>query len=65
MSSGQIKFVTFHPSYSYEDFIEGIKPEIRNNSVIYTVQDGIFKQIVKKAKKHPEKNFVLIIDEIN
>ncbi len=65
LSSGQIKFVTFHPSYSYEDFIEGIKPEIQNNSVIYTVQDGIFKQIVEEAKKHPEQNFVLIIDEIN
>ncbi|MGB9763526.1 MAG: McrB family protein [Minisyncoccia bacterium] len=65
LSSGQIKFVTFHPSYSYEDFIEGIKPEIQNNSVIYTVQDGIFKQIVEEAKKHPDKNFVLIIDEIN
>lgn len=48
--SGQIGFVTFHQSMDYEDFIEGIKPEITENSnVSYEVKDGIFKEICKSA----------------
>ena len=51
---GQIEFVTFHQSYSYEEFVEGIKPDISkwndDGSVIkYVGKDGIFKNIAKKA----------------
>ncbi|MGC9079834.1 MAG: McrB family protein [Nanopusillaceae archaeon] len=65
LSLNQIRFVTFHPSYSYEDFIEGIRPEVREGSVIFTVRAGIFKQMAELARRHPDRNFVLIIDEIN
>ncbi|WP_163499091.1 McrB family protein [Helicobacter suis] len=55
---GQIGFVTFHQSYSYEEFVEGIKPEVVNGQVDYKNKDGIFKQICKKAlgeEKEEEK----------
>jgi 5-methylcytosine-specific restriction protein B len=55
-NNGQIMFTTFHQSMSYEDFIEGIKPEIEEDeegrkSVIYEVKKGIFKQIAEEARK--------------
>ncbi len=65
-------FVTFHQSYSYEDFVEGIKPivsdELDGDSVgdiAYCVQPGIFRRMVKRAMDDPEKVYALFIDEIN
>lgn len=71
---GQIEFITFHQSFSYEEFIEGIKPifvdengdEIENSkNMIYKVKNGIFKELCKKALQNLEKPYILIIDEIN
>ena len=60
------KNVTFHQSYSYEDFVEGIRPDITSSDkVIYKPQDGIFKEICESARKDPQNNYVLTIDEIN
>lgn len=48
----RIAFTTFHQSYGYEDFIEGIRPVPTNNGQIsYKVQDGSFKKFCKQAKK--------------
>lgn len=47
---GQIEFITFHQSYSYEDFVEGIKPDIDCESLKFVKKDGIFKKICEKAK---------------
>lgn len=65
IANGQIVFTTFHQSMSYEDFIEGIKPITTNGKLIYKVEDGIFKHLCKVAELNIDKNFVLIIDEIN
>ena len=64
---GLIKFITFHQSYGYEDFIEGIRPYLdnANKDLKYILHSGIFKDICNKAKNDKENNYVLIIDEIN
>ncbi len=50
----QIEFITFHQSFAYEDFVEGIKPQTVSNkngdkTVTYDIEDGVFKRIVKRA----------------
>jgi len=51
MGQGQIAFLTFHQSFAYEDFIEGIKPVIHEGKVTYEVQDGIFKIMSDDARR--------------
>lgn len=60
-------FVTFHQSYSYENFIEGIRPEYvaATQSIDYSPKDGVFKSLCDEARKHKEKNYAIFIDEIN
>ncbi|WP_407282264.1 AAA family ATPase [Methanolobus sp. WCC1] len=59
-------FVTFHQSYGYEDFIEGLKPVVNDNGdVSYRVEAGVFKEISERARHDTENNYVLVIDEIN
>ena len=67
VNNGQIVFTTFQQSLSYEDFIEGIKPETtkKKDNVLYEVKPGILQLICEKAQEHAEDNYVLIIDEIN
>ena len=52
---------TFHPMYSYEDFIEGYRPDGEG----FKLEPGIFRRMVTAAQAQPDKRFVLIIDEIN
>ena len=46
----RIEFITFHQSYSYEEFVEGIKPDLDNSDVKYQLKDGVFKKICDRAK---------------
>src|ERR1700693_1638403 len=61
-----VELVTFHPSYSYEDFIEGYRPvESDKSGLVLKMRDGIFKTFCDRAAKEPGRPYVLIIDEIN
>lgn len=56
VKDGQIVFTTFHQSYGYEEFVEGIKPKVDKKELEYEVQSGIFKKICEKALNKEIKN---------
>ncbi|MFN8421453.1 MAG: DUF2461 family protein [Anaerolineae bacterium] len=64
-ASGDIRTVQFHPSYAYEEFIEGIRPQSDGGQISYPVQAGVFKRLCEDASQQPQRQFILIIDEIN
>lgn len=57
--------VQFHPSYTYEDFIQGLKPDLERTELRYQLERGPFLRIAEAASQAPDQFFVLIIDEIN
>jgi len=63
------KFITFHQSFSYEDFIEGIKPILANDNadgeIGYQIVPGVFKEMCEMAARDPKNEYALFIDEIN
>ena len=66
-SVSRYAYVTFHQSYSYEDFVEGIRPvpEEGGEGVTYRVEPGVFRRICARAKNDPERRYAMFIDEIN
>lgn len=53
--NGQIEFVTFHQSYGYEEFVEGIKAKTTDSGIEYKIESGIFKKLSKKATTNFEQ----------
>ena len=75
-TDAQLEVVTFHPSFTYEDFIEGLTARENGGSVEYAVEAGVFKQFCDRAQRAYESHhdddaagsappYVLIVDEIN
>lgn len=63
-----IRWVTFHQSYSYEDFVEGLRPIISEeepDKISYEIKPGIFRDICMQAAADSSHTYVLVIDEIN
>jgi 5-methylcytosine-specific restriction protein B len=62
----RFEFVTFHQSYGYEEFIEGLRPITNDNGDIsYEVKSGVFKRLCKRAVADSDHQYALVIDEIN
>ena len=68
-AGGGKEIVQFHPSYSYEDFVEGFRPKLTGDGQAgFDLKDGPLKLIADaagRARENPDAKFVLIIDELN
>lgn len=63
-----IRWVTFHQSYAYEDFVEGLRPKTEQGDaavLAFEMKPGIFRSLCALAKDDPNNQYVLVIDEIN
>ncbi|HEX5541572.1 MAG TPA: AAA family ATPase [Micromonospora sp.] len=61
-----VKLIQFHPSYTYEDFFEGFRPESGDDGTLrFKLTSGPLRKLADDAREHPSIAYLLIIDEIN
>ncbi|MFV2083939.1 AAA family ATPase [Micromonospora sp. LOL_021] len=61
-----VRLIQFHPSYTYEDFFEGFRPEAGDDGTLrFKLTSGPLRRLADAAREHPSTAYVLIIDEIN
>ena len=66
LNGGDFEIVQFHPSYSYEDFVEGYRPTLTDaGQPAFKLVQGPLRRIADKARENPDATFILIIDELN
>ncbi|MEU3253137.1 AAA family ATPase [Streptomyces sp. NPDC006997] len=65
--AARLTMVTFHPSYGYEDFIEGFKPNpaADGTGLNLAMTDGLFRRVCAAAETAPDETFLIVVDEIN
>ena len=63
-SEDRVRLVQFHPSYSYEDFVQGYRPTLRDGQAGFKLRDGPLREMAELAERSDAKHF-LVIDEIN
>jgi 5-methylcytosine-specific restriction protein B len=64
IDNDRLEMVQFHQSYSYDDFVRGYRP-VPGKAGSFVLQNGIFFEFCQKAIRDPDREYVLIIDEIN
>ena len=64
-SDDRVRLVQFHPSYAYEDFVQGFRPTLESGRHGFELKDGPLREMAQWAEEEPDETHVLVIDEIN